>query len=58
MDKLQKAAFGTIPTYLKACAELQITPAAVPTAKPGPEAAGTKKGKLAALQGGLSAGRG
>lgn len=32
MDALQRAAFGTIPTYMKACAELQITPASVPPA--------------------------
>lgn len=30
VEALQKAAFGTIPTYLKGCAELQITPASVP----------------------------
>lgn len=35
MDALQRAAFGTIPTYLKACAELQITPASVPPAQTG-----------------------
>jgi hypothetical protein len=29
-EALQKAAFGTIPTYIKGCAELQITPASVP----------------------------
>ncbi|PFG19861.1 hypothetical protein [Serinibacter salmoneus] len=27
---LEKAAFGTIPSYLKGCAELQITPASLP----------------------------
>lgn len=55
METLQKAAFGTIPTYLKACAELQITPASVPTAE-APKGSGSGgKGKLAALQGGLSA---
>lgn len=53
MDTLQKAAFGTIPTYLKACAELQITPASVP-AQTGAEQATPKKSRLAALQGGLS----
>lgn len=55
MDKLQKAAFGTIPTYLKACAELQITPASVPevteTQNDGKKS--SKAAKLAAIQGGL-----
>lgn len=56
MDKLQKAAFGTIPTYLKACAELQITPASVPVAPAAAEAESrpSKMSKLAPLQGGLS----
>lgn len=31
---LEKAAFGTIPTYLKGCAELQITPATLPAGVP------------------------
>lgn len=54
MDKLQKAAFGTIPSYLKACAELQITPASLPPKESGGEVAKPKKGgKLAAIQGGL-----
>lgn len=30
MEALQKAMSTTVPTYLKACAELQITPASVP----------------------------
>lgn len=30
MDALQRAAKDTIPNYLKACAELQITPASIP----------------------------
>ncbi|MGO3895363.1 P27 family phage terminase small subunit [Brevibacterium aurantiacum] len=55
MDKLQKAAFGTIPTYLKACAELQITPASVPgvaeSQNDGKKS--SKAAKLAAIQGGL-----
>lgn len=33
IEELQKAAFGTIPTYLKACEALQITPASRPVAK-------------------------
>lgn len=54
MDKLQKAAFGTIPSYLKACAELQITPASLPPKESGGDEAKPKKGgKLAAIQGGL-----
>lgn len=44
MDALQKAAFGTIPTYLKACAELQITPASVPQATGAPAAKGGARG--------------
>ena len=32
LEALQKAAFGTIPTYLKGCAELEITPASIPEA--------------------------
>ena len=39
-DQLQRAAFGTIPTYLKACAELQITPASAPATAPAKEASG------------------
>lgn len=50
MDKLQKAAFGTIPTYLKACAELQITPASVPEVETNPEAQKSKS-KLSVLRG-------
>lgn len=50
MDKLQKASFGTIPTYLKACAELQISPASVPEATSAPEKAKTKN-KLSVLRG-------
>ena len=63
LDALMKAASasGILPSYLKVCAELQITPAAVPATngkgatsqqptggqrKPG------RRGKLAALQGG------
>lgn len=55
MDKLQKAAFGTIPTYLKACAELQITPTSVPevTESQNDGKKSSKAAKLAAIQGGL-----
>lgn len=50
MEKLQKAAFGTIPTYLKACAELQITPASVPEVETKPESQKSKS-KLSVLRG-------
>lgn len=30
IEALQKAAFGTIPSYLKGCSELMITPASLP----------------------------
>ena len=55
MDKLQKASFGTIPTYLKACAELQITPASVPETAESDDGKkkSSKAAKLAAIQGGL-----
>lgn len=36
MEALQKAARDTIPNYLKACAELQITPASLPGAGTAP----------------------
>lgn len=48
LEALQRAAFGAIPTYLKACAELQITPASVPTVKD----ASPRKSKLTMLRGG------
>ena len=32
LDALQKASYVTIPTYLKGCAELEITPASIPEA--------------------------
>ncbi|WP_460994422.1 terminase small subunit, partial [Sinomonas soli] len=35
MEALQKAMTTHVPNYLKACAELQITPASVPAAVPG-----------------------
>lgn len=46
IDELQKAAFGTIPTYLKACAALQITPADRPEATK----AGPRRSKLGHLR--------
>lgn len=46
IDELQKAAFGTIPSYLKACVELQITPASVPETK---TTTTKRRGKLAAV---------
>ncbi|MFH6687457.1 P27 family phage terminase small subunit [Cellulosimicrobium funkei] len=49
MDALQRATFGTIPTYLKTCAELQITPASVPAAAAAPA---KRKSKLEVLRGG------
>ncbi|MBD8019379.1 P27 family phage terminase small subunit [Brevibacterium gallinarum] len=55
IEELQKASFGTIPTYLKACEALQITPASVPVPEKSDDEAKSKKSKLAALQGGLSA---
>jgi P27 family predicted phage terminase small subunit len=52
MDALQRAAFGTIPTYLKACAELQITPASAPAAPAAAEPArgGSGGGKVRDLR--------
>lgn len=56
IESLQKAAFGTIPTYLKACAELQITPASTPVAPTGAATpTGSRLGKLRAMQGGAGA---
>ena len=43
MDALQKAAFGTIPTYLKVLAELQLTPASVPASTAPAEGGGGGK---------------
>lgn len=53
MDALQKAAFGTIPMYVKVCTELQITPASAPEVKKGGGG-----GKLALLRGGAAAAAG
>lgn len=52
IDTLQRAAFGTIPSYLKGCSELQITPAAVPVGKPDEQKPRSKVSKLQVLQGG------
>lgn len=53
IDTLQRAAFGTIPSYLKGCSELQITPASVPAAATSTEEPKqSKKSKLQLLQGG------
>ena len=54
IDELQKAAFGTIPTYLKACAALQITPASVPGAKGGSRRQGGKLSALQSIPGGVT----
>lgn len=53
IEELQKTAFGTIPTYLRACEALQITPASQPAADPG-----KVKGpsRLQALRGGMASG--
>lgn len=52
IETLQKAAFGTIPSYLKGCAELQITPAAVPAVGAQAPSSESKTSKLKLLQGG------
>jgi P27 family predicted phage terminase small subunit len=44
MDALQKATYNLIPTYLKACAELQITPASSAAGAPAPAAKGATTG--------------
>lgn len=53
IEELQKAAFGTIPTYLKGCEALQITPASRPVAKAAEKKGG---GHLQALRGGMAGG--
>lgn len=45
MDALQKAMTTTVPTYLKACSELQITPASLPFAAAKPAPAGDEEQK-------------
>ena len=52
LDALQAAAFGTIPSYLKGCAELQITPASVPDGASRPKR--RRGGGLQAIRGGLA----
>ncbi len=54
IEELQKAAFGTIPTYLKACEALQITPASRPVVKGEGKKPGGKLGQLRAVAGGAS----
>ena len=54
IDELQKAAFGTIPTYLKACAALGITPASVPGGAAAGARRGSKLGKLQSITGGVT----
>lgn len=49
-EALRRTAFGAIPAYIKACAELQITPASVPVAGGGD--AKPRKSKLTMLRGG------
>lgn len=44
MDQLQKAGFGIIPTYVKVCRELQITPASVPVVPAAPGKEGGARG--------------
>lgn len=51
IEALQGAAFGTIPSYLKGCAELRITPASAPVLEAAPQKQG-KVGALLALTGG------
>lgn len=43
MEAMQKAMTTTVPNYLKACNELQITPASLPAAAVGPESGEEKK---------------
>ncbi len=54
IEELQKAAFGSIPTYLKGCATLQITPADRPEVAKKPAGGSGRRGKLAALKGGMA----
>lgn len=46
LEALQKATYNLIPTYVKGCAELQITPASVPAEAAGKAGAGAKVTKL------------
>ncbi|WP_168708078.1 P27 family phage terminase small subunit [Actinomyces procaprae] len=56
IEALQKTAFGAIPAYLKGCADLQITPAALPEDAARPKRRG--EGRLKALRGGLASASG
>jgi phage terminase small subunit len=49
-EAFQKTAFGTIPTYLKACEALQVTPASVPALGEAVPAPAGKSGKLLRMQ--------
>lgn len=49
--ELQKACYGSIPAYIKACTELQITPASLPEGASRPRREG---GRLTAIMGGLA----
>jgi phage terminase small subunit len=46
LEALQKATYNLIPSYVKACAELQITPASVPAQVVGKVRNGGKVGKF------------
>lgn len=46
LEALQKATYNLIPSYVKACAELQITPASVPAQVAGKVRNGGKVGKF------------
>lgn len=52
IEELRKATFGAIPAYLRGCAELQITPSAVPEEASRPKRRGG--GRLHALRGELA----
>lgn len=56
LEDLQKAAFGTIPTYLKVCEALQITPASRPSMEKGKQpAAGGRLAHMRSVAGGRPA---
>lgn len=62
MDALQKAMTSTVPVYLNACRDLQLTPASIPAPKARPgateEKTGTgKAGKVVSMQERARAGR-
>ena len=56
LEELQKAAFGTIPTYLRVCEALQITPASRPAAESKPAAGGGRLAHMRSVAGGKAAG--